>query len=387
VTADFGARGLFFSPQLLELTALSTGARRPLPGTTQLRRSNNPGLTSKHRWQVHSRSDKFCIRRPESELSLNLPARHGLNTGKRWLAIRWLTSIAAVTGMLDAPRSRAQSPAPDQAFEAASIKPNQSCGGAGRGSGGAPSPGRVTLGCAELRDLILTAYGIYASDAVPNPRAFRMQVVGGTGWIDSDRYDIVAKAEGDPPGSKMYGPMLRALLEDRFKLKVHREAKEAPVYLLTIAKGGAKLQSTKEGSCISEDINRARPRPAAGQPRPRVCGSQVTGLDDTFDLYGATMASLSIQLGIRLDRDVIDKTGIAGMFDIHLDVSRADVTPRFLAGGEVGQAEPSTPVGATEPTGPSIFTALQQQLGLKLESGQGLVEFLVIDHVEKPSGN
>src|SRR5438067_6869146 len=157
-----------------------------------------------------------------------------------------------------------------------------------------------------------------------------MQVVGGPGWIDSDRYDIVAKAEQNPPRTQLYGPMLRALLEDRFKLKVHRETKELPVYLLTIAKGGTKLQLTKEGSCIPADINHPLPQPSPGQPRPRACGSQTTGPDGTFDIYGATMASLCIQLAIRLDRDVIDKTGIAGMFDIHLEVSRADLAPRFV---------------------------------------------------------
>jgi uncharacterized protein (TIGR03435 family) len=161
---------------------------------------------------------------------------------------------------------------------------------------------------------------------------------------------------------------------------------------LTVAKSGAKLQSTKEGRCVSADsvsadIKHPLPQPVPGQPRARVCGSQATGLDGTFDMYGATMAGLAIQLGIRLDRDVIDETGIAGMFGIHLDVSRADLAPRFVAGGEVGQGDPSTPVGAGDTTGPSIFTALQQQLGLKLESGNGPVEFLVIDHVEKPSSN
>jgi uncharacterized protein (TIGR03435 family) len=315
---------------------------------------------------------------------MNLPAGSRLNAGNRWFAIAGLT---AVVGMQDAPRILAQSRQADQAFEVTSIKPNQSCGGPGRRSGGLTSPGRMTLECAELRDLIVTAYGIYANGSTANPRGFRMQVLGGPGWIDSDRYDIVAKAEGNPPRTQLYGPMLRALLEDRFQLKVHRETKEVPVYFLTIAKGGTRLQPAKEGSCISTDINHPLPQPAPGQASPRACGSQVTGSNGTFDMYGATMASLCIQLGIRLDRDVIDKTGIAGMFDIHLEVSRADLAPRVLAGGAVGQVEPSTPVVAPDSTGPSIFTALQQQLGLKLESGRGPVEFLVIDHVEKPSEN
>jgi uncharacterized protein (TIGR03435 family) len=103
-------------------------------------------------------------------------------------------------------------------FEVSAIKPNNGCGAPGRGSGGLTSPGRMTLECAQLRDLILTAYGIYANGSSPDPRGFRIQVLGGPGWIDSDRYDVVAKAEGDPPPTQMYGTMLQALLEDRFKL-------------------------------------------------------------------------------------------------------------------------------------------------------------------------
>jgi uncharacterized protein (TIGR03435 family) len=110
----------------------------------------------------------------------------------------------------------------------------------------------------------------------------------------------------------------------------------------------------------------------------------VISPEGTFDMYGATLESLSVQLALRLDRDVIDKTGLAGMFDIHLVVSRADLVLRNVAGGEV---DPSAPVVAADVTGPSIFTALQQQLGLKLEPGKGPVEFLVIDQIEKPSEN
>jgi uncharacterized protein (TIGR03435 family) len=211
-----------------------------------------------------------------------------------------------------------------------------------------------------------------------------MQVLGGPGWIDSDRYDIVARAEGNPSNAQLYGPMLRALLEDRFRLKVHREAKEVPVYLLTVAKGGPKMQPTKAGSCISTDANHPLPQTVPGQPAPRACGSQVIGPDGKFDMYGATLESLSMQLALRLDRDVIDKTGMAGMFDIHLEVSRADLLLRVVAGGEV---DPSAPVSAADSSGPSTFTALQQQLGLKLEPGKAPVEFLVIDQVERPSDN
>lgn len=116
------------------------------------------------------------------------------------------------------------------AFEVASIKLNTHCDPGGR-SGGLSTPGRIALECAGLRDLILTAYGIYGDGANPASGSFRMQVVGGPSWMDSTRYDIIAKPTGNPLRSEMYGPMLQSLLEDRFRLKVHRQTKEGPVYL------------------------------------------------------------------------------------------------------------------------------------------------------------
>jgi uncharacterized protein (TIGR03435 family) len=120
----------------------------------------------------------------------------------------------------------AQTPRP--AFEVVSVKLNTRCDPNGP-SGGRSTPGQIYQECADLRDLILTAYGIYDNGANPAPGSFRMQVVGGPAWMDSTRYDIVAKAAGNPPRSEMYGRMQRSLLEDRFKLKVHRETREGPV--------------------------------------------------------------------------------------------------------------------------------------------------------------
>jgi len=252
-------------------------------------------------------------------------------------------------------------------FEAATIRLNKSCAMGGR-SGGMTTPGRITLECADLRDLILTAYEIYGDHA--NPASFRMPVLGGPAWIDSDRYDFTLKAEGNSAVAQMYGPMLRALLEDRFRLRIRRETREAPVFLLTVAKGGARLQAAKEESCLSTRL------PACGTVRADPHGK--------VDMFGVTMADLATQVGMRLDRDVIDRTGLTGKFDVHFEVSPAELAARHVAGSSVSSADSQT---AADLSGPSIFTALEQQVGLKLEPAKGQVTVLVIDNIERPSAN
>lgn len=267
------------------------------------------------------------------------------------------------------------------AFEVASIRLNTHCDARG-GSGGAPMPGRVTLECADLRDLILTAYGIYGNGPNPAPGSFRIQVIGGPAWMDSARYDILAKAVGDPPRSEMYGPLMQSLLEERFRLKVHRETRDGKVYLLTVAKNGSKLRAAKVGSCVIADGNQPE------NPNARVCGKPAihsAGSDLTVvDIYGATIANLCAQLDLAMDREVVDTTGINGRFDIHLEVAPADLRPKFVAGRTIDQLGPAVD---DADAGPSISTALQQQLGLKLESGRGPVQVIVVDRIEHPAGN
>jgi len=263
------------------------------------------------------------------------------------------------------------------AFEVASVKLDTKCDTGGLSSGRS-TPGRIDSQCADLRDLILTAYGIYGDGGNPAPGSFRMQVVGGPAWMDATRYDIAAKPAGNPPRSQMYGPMLQSLLEDRFRLKVHREPKEGPVYLLTPAKSGPKLRATKEGSCVVADIDHpaeAGNTQVCGKPKINAGGPIVT-----VDIPGATIANLCAQLGLAMDREVIDRTGIAGRFDIHLEVTPADMQPKFVAGRAMEQQS----TGDSD-TGPSISTALQQQLGLKLESSRGAVQVIVVDHIETQS--
>jgi uncharacterized protein (TIGR03435 family) len=262
------------------------------------------------------------------------------------------------------------------AFEVASVKLNTHCDLLDGRSGGMSTPGRIAMECADLRDLILTAYGIYGNGPNPATGSFRMQVVGGPAWMDSSRYEIVAKPAAQAARAEMYGPILQSLLEDRFKLKVHRETKEGRVFLLTIAKNGPKLRAAKEGACIAANINR---RAETGPAKIPVCGAPKISSPGTLEIYGATIANLCAQLGLILDREVVDKTELTGKFDIRLDVAPGDLMPRFVAGREI--ASDDTDVG------PSIFSALQQQLGLRLEPGRGTVQTIVVDHIEQPTEN
>jgi bla regulator protein BlaR1 len=195
--------------------------------------------------------------------------------------------------------------------------------------------------------------------------------------------------------------MLQALLEDRFKLKVHRETREAPVYVLTVAKSGSKLEPFKEGSCVSlsergdvagdtvvmPQISRSgtldsgKLVDSAGVQHP-ICaasnGGEFRGNSRTVEVQGQDLKMIGWLLGVSLDRPVIDRTGLTGKFDAHVEFA-VDPSPQ----------NPFGPDGQTTPPAnkPSIFTAVQEELGLKLEPGRGPVEILIIDHVEKPSEN
>jgi len=251
------------------------------------------------------------------------------------------------------------------AFDVASIKVNTTCDAGGR-SGGGSTPGRIVLECADLRDLILTAYGIYGNGPNPDSGSFRIQVVGGPSWMDSTRYDITAKPPGSASTAEMYGPMMQSLLEDRFHLKVHKETRQGGIFILTVAKNGPKLQVAKEGT--------------GGPPHMTSTSSLVT-----LDFPGATIADICAQLGLRMEREVVDKTGLTGRYDIHLEVSPSALHLKYVAGRTINDHD--APAANDMDSGPSISTALQQQLGLKLSTGTGPVPAIVIDRIEPLTGN
>jgi uncharacterized protein (TIGR03435 family) len=324
---------------------------------------------------------------------------------------RATASIPFVIGILVAlsyaPALRAQAPPPQTAvrlgFDVASIKPCASRDAAGRQggrSGGAGirwSPGKFSAECETLDQLIREAYLRYADakswtvglEGMREPsvseRLLHEPIKGSPAWVSSSRYTIEAEAEGTPEEGVIRGPMLEALLEDRFKLKLHSETREIPVYQLTVASGGPKLKPAQEGSCIPWGQRSSSPRPA---PQDRTASNMLCGLfvrspRGGLDVNGATIAHLCRNFSAVLDRDVIDKTGIEGLFDIHLDIN-----------SEAHPAEEVTGVGAAaQPTRPdpgrgySDARAALQKLGLRLEPAKGSGRFLVLDHVERPSEN
>ena len=273
------------------------------------------------------------------------------------------------------------------AWDVVSIKLNQGCEGRGRGMSAPPSPGRLNMECNTVENLIRMAYAFFQNGNSLNLKD--VPINGGPGWIRSESYAINAKAEGLAPVAQMLGPMLRGLLEDRFKLKIHREAKEGPVYVMTVAKSGSKLQPTKEGSCTPLDMNHLGDA-TPGQPKPNMCGDQqIRRTGKTVSLKGSGLSMAEWTGGMLSDligRPVIDKTGIQGKFDIDIRIAIDSSMPMFQGtigrgGGDAGAA-----LLAREPNGPTIFMALEK-LGLKLESAKGPVENLIIDHVEKPTEN
>ncbi len=271
-----------------------------------------------------------------------------------------------------------------QTFEVASVKPNKS--GEPRVMLRAEPGGRFTATNVTLRVLIRNAYGITEDS----------RIVDAPGWIGVERFDVVAKAPADVPpmlpGQAATGPMnlmLQSLLEDRFQLRAHRESRELPTYVLVFStsdrKRGPRLMPTAVdcAAILAKLYPATGPAPppppfVPGQPPP--CGS--TGGPGQILAQGMTMTQLASNLSSRVNRVVVDKTGLTGNFDLNLEW-----TPdQFQGAGPLGALPGAPPRGTGADTqGPSIYTALQEQLGLKLESAREAVDVLVIDRVEPPT--
>jgi bla regulator protein BlaR1 len=308
--------------------------------------------------------------------------------------------VPVMIGFMHAPAVRAQSAiAPVPKWEVTSVRrcdpPPPDRGGRG-GPGGNSSSGRLSIRCETVENLIREAYIYFPDGQGMNPHAWYETLAGGPAWIKSDQYEIEAKPEGTPVREMMSGPMMQVLLEDRFKLKIHREVKEVPVYNLVIAKGGPKLPKVDQAGCPpkltqQELIELLQ----SGKPRPNFCGSQVwdlrrggpslMGEND----HGIALDVFATGLTRVMDRLVIDKTGLVGLYDFHVEFSPDESTPAFMPGGvSKGDIGPPRDTGVPiDPAGPTYFTAIQEQLGLKLEPAKGPGDFLVIDSIQRPSEN
>jgi uncharacterized protein (TIGR03435 family) len=280
-------------------------------------------------------------------------------------------------------------------FDVATVKQCKSepeTGGMRRQEWRSPSPGRVVIECIPLRRIIFFAYAGIGDLNNPllntNPNQPDL-IRGGPGWLETDKWTIEAKAEGTPDRTVLMGAMLRALLEERFHLKTHRGTEEAPMFALAVAKGGMKIKPIGRDGCRefeeTEQLSREEVMAINTGPRP-ICGNFTAvgdGANRTWRLGGDTLAKFANQtLSSVLDYYVLDKTGVEGRFNIVLNFGMDESIRRGVFGG--------APVGgiATEiERGPSIFTALEEQLGLKLEKTRGPREFLVVDSVQRPDPN
>jgi uncharacterized protein (TIGR03435 family) len=212
------------------------------------------------------------------------------------------------------------------------------------------------------------------------------QVAGGPAWINSEGYDIDTKPAANTDPNQIW-PMRQTLLADRFKLRLHRETRDLPIYDLTVAKGGPKLPAAKEAGCVSFPPG-TPPRHVPGKVDCGYVSGPFGGF--TSGLFRITrrkihIADLARELTSILDGPVLDKTGFSGEFDLNLSFTADDALKGFPISG--GPGDPGGHRIPTEPNLPNIFAALEEQLGLKLAPAKGPVEVLVIDHAERPTTN
>jgi uncharacterized protein (TIGR03435 family) len=290
---------------------------------------------------------------------------------KRVLAGLLVAAVLIAFSLATATPRRAQSqpqntaaPSPPYEYEAASIKPSKGPAPGGK-IGVWAAPDGFSAWFITPQQIISVAYGVE-----------RFQISGGPSWLPSERFDIEAKMDAATADALeklsrdqrvLAGhQMLQALLANRFQLTVHRETNELTIYKLVIAKGGPKLREAKPDGT----------HPGAGSMQGSVLSGKVTA-------QAVPIAELAHELTQMLGHPVLDKTDLKGVYDFKLQFTPDDrlQPPSGLAPNE------RPPLPPPDSNAPSLFDALREQLGLKLESGKGPVEVIVIDHVERPSAN
>ena len=244
-----------------------------------------------------------------------------------------------------------QSPSVNTGFDVVAIKRDTIP------ANGASTPplqgGRLDFTNVTIKDILSLAY--YPIDV--------LHIYGGPAWIGTERYDIQATTSERSVSEERYHQMLQMMLADRFKLTVHQETRQEPIYALIPDKKGIKLKATPQSACTP-----ASPEVTL-QPNGTPCGQRYSWNETRLEGVGMTTTTLARFLGLVAGRPVIDRSGYVGMADIKLDF-----TPPYK-----DSSDPAAP--------PSIFTALPEQLGLRLQPERGPVDVLIIDRVERPSDN
>jgi uncharacterized protein (TIGR03435 family) len=263
------------------------------------------------------------------------------------LAVAAIATVTApvVAGIGSSSPSQAQSSAGSQAatFEVASIRPNSIWKAGGEGNSRSKiefTPDSLTMRNVDLSECVQWAYGV------------QFYRISGLSSLTAERYDIFAKAEGPVPLSQLE-VMLQDLLAKRFNLTLHRETKMLGVYELVAAKGGPKLPTPKADGDMSPSHS--------SESLPRVEDGNFVFRDTSMPEFAEKLSQLR-----EMDRPVVDRTGVKGVFDITLKGAASAML---------------------QPDGPSLFTLVKEQLGLKFVSAKAPIEVLVIDRAEKPSVN
>jgi uncharacterized protein (TIGR03435 family) len=257
-------------------------------------------------------------------------------------------------------------------------------------------PSGVELRGVQVQMLLQQAFGVE-----------RDRIVGAPDWVRSKHYDFEAKVTPEDAPKlqdlkmEQRNAMLLPILEERFHLKYHHETRELPMYALMVAKGGPKLAETKPGNPMP-DLEGAPARPEAPMPPPGspgapakpdgpaapgnrpMIGEGMRMRPGEFVAHGGTVELLRHALANMVGRTVVDKTGLTGRYDYTLNWTPDEAMPGPGGGPNGGPPRGGPPI---DPNGPTLFTALEEQLGLKLQSEKGKVDVIVIDHIDLPTEN
>jgi uncharacterized protein (TIGR03435 family) len=289
-------------------------------------------------------------RRVTSIMAAPVGARLGVTARVAFaLAIAAIVTVPVINGAASVPQmaTTISLPDPSKMFDAASVRQNTS---GEQGGGTSSGSGHMTTRNASLRSLLLHAFPIQET-----------QLVGGPGWLDSDRFDVVAKAAGKTPDADLR-VMLQNLLVERFSLKMHVETRSLPIYALALAHEDGRL-----GPDLHPGTTGRYPGEIA------YTGGGLSAAGQSMVMRGATMPELAASLSAKLERTVVDRTGLDGRFELELRYTMPD-GPAMTASDPAGRA-------------PDLFTALQEQLGLKLEATRAPIDVLVIDGAEHPTND